>query len=539
MGELPIALSTTESDSPQQFGKYQLLRLLARGGMGEVYLARLVGELGFEKRLVIKTILPQYASDPRFNDLFAREARTAVALSHGNIVPMYELGRAEGALYIVMGYVDGPSVSQLMAAWKTTETTPPIDVALHITRAVLNGLAYAHRGEPERPAVVHRDISPRNVLLDRNGNVRIVDFGIATPARTESKFRAGSVGYMAPEQARGAPADPRADVFSVGALLFAMLTGRAPFSTAGVWCPPDLEALPELVRAPVGRSLSLDPNDRPCHAADLLAALRPAMVEYVATFGDLELAHHIGQWFGPEWEPGGEPVPRERSQHLSEPEQTFATRLTAVTHLVPECDVEAANHAAISLTRGSISTGADERPIAFRPFQRRLLLVPVGLGLIGAAFTLGQLIDKPSPRPMQTWTPVASQLALAPREPSQPPIQRPDDDDTPPPVLHRDEPPPETPLATSPPPAQPTSKPSTKPPSRAPAELVVRAPSVTWAEVWVDGQKVGHTPTRKITLAPGRHDVEVRCTDACAQPTVLLRRTIRVTPGSSRTVSAP
>ena len=110
------AADSQKLEAPLQFGKYRLSRLLARGGMGEVYLARLVGELGFEKRLVIKTILPEHASKPRFIELFAAEAKTAVALSHGNIVPTYELGRSDDTFYIVMGYVDGPSVAQMLAA---------------------------------------------------------------------------------------------------------------------------------------------------------------------------------------------------------------------------------------------------------------------------------------------------------------------------------------------------------------------------------------------------------------------------------------
>src|SRR5688572_12699923 len=125
-----------DGEVPLQFGKYRLSRLLARGGMGEVYLARLVGELGFEKRLVIKTILPELAAKKRFIELFAAEAKTAVALSHGNIVPTYELGRTKDTFYIVMGYVDGPSVAQMLVACKHHEREPDIVVAMHIIRGV-------------------------------------------------------------------------------------------------------------------------------------------------------------------------------------------------------------------------------------------------------------------------------------------------------------------------------------------------------------------------------------------------------------------
>src|SRR5262245_555585 len=170
-----LADLTTTGENSLSFGKYRLTRLLARGGMGEVYLARLVGELGFEKRLVIKTILPHLAAKPRFVEMFAAEAKTAVALSHGNIVPIYELGRTGEICCVVWGYVDGPSVAAMLDAYREQERAPELGLALHILRGVLTGLAYAHTPEPGRPAVVHRDITPRNVLVDRSGQVRIVD----------------------------------------------------------------------------------------------------------------------------------------------------------------------------------------------------------------------------------------------------------------------------------------------------------------------------------------------------------------------------
>src|SRR5690606_12993889 len=133
-------------------------------------------------------------------------------------------GRAEDTLYIVMGYVDGPSVAQLLATHRRRGHPPPLAVALSIVRGVLAGLAYAHTEEPGRPAVVHRDITPRNVMVDRSGQVRIVDFGIALPAHAAAGVRAGSTGYVAPEQVRAEAVDPRADVFSTACLLYELLT---------------------------------------------------------------------------------------------------------------------------------------------------------------------------------------------------------------------------------------------------------------------------------------------------------------------------
>ena len=132
--ELPVS-----APLGREFGKYRLTRRLARGGMGEVYLARIVGELGFEKVLVIKTILPELAEKPRFIEMFAAEAKTAVALSHGNIVPAYELGRAADTFYIAMGYVDGPSVAQLLEVADGKGLEPDVAAALHIMRGCSRG----------------------------------------------------------------------------------------------------------------------------------------------------------------------------------------------------------------------------------------------------------------------------------------------------------------------------------------------------------------------------------------------------------------
>ena len=272
----------------REFGKYRLTRRLARGGMGEVYLARLVGELGFERQLVIKTILPELAEKPRFIEMFAAEAKTAVALSHGNIVPAYELGRAADTFYIAMGYVDGPSVAQLLEVAQLKHLDPDIPAGLHVMRGVLAGLSYAHREEPGRQAVVHRDITPRNVLIDRSGQVRIVDFGIAAPARRQVGVRAGSIGYMSPEQARGDAADPRADVFSAGCLLYELCTHQRAFPKEGVWSLPAFDDVPEEVRGPLERALAIREAvhgpDHPDVAQSLnnLASVRDAMGSYEA-----------------------------------------------------------------------------------------------------------------------------------------------------------------------------------------------------------------------------------------------------------------
>jgi serine/threonine-protein kinase len=315
----------------RSFGKYELLSLIARGGMGEVYLATLRGELGFEKKLVVKTIRRDLVEDEKFVDLFAAEAKTAVALTHGNIVPIYELGRSDETFYIAMGYVDGPSVSQLLKQHKGRVEAVDVATALFVVREVLTGLAYAHTRESGRPPVVHRDISPRNILVDRSGQVRIVDFGIAMPADKQVAMSGGSTGYMAPEQARAAAADPSADVFSTACVLYELLTLDQAFPNEGVWQDPDLSLVPTPLRSLLADAMAVAPDKRPSDAGVFLRRLNPVLAELAPTYTTQDLAEHLRDFF-----PEGWASPEANDNVSGTPAtppaltQTFATRLTAV-----------------------------------------------------------------------------------------------------------------------------------------------------------------------------------------------------------------
>jgi serine/threonine protein kinase len=221
------------AELPGSFGKYFLCDKIAAGGMAEIYLAKLIGPGGFEKQLVLKQINPELSKERQFVELFVAEAKTLVSLSHGNIVPVYELGLVDDTYFIAMEYVDGPTLGELMTALEARgdRATPP--VAAYIASELCKGLDYAHRkGE----GVIHRDLSPRNVLLSRDGEVKLVDFGLALaggrPRRTHSGDGppAGSFPYMSPEQVRRQPLDPRSDLFSLGVLLWEMLTGAQLFA---------------------------------------------------------------------------------------------------------------------------------------------------------------------------------------------------------------------------------------------------------------------------------------------------------------------
>ncbi len=224
--------------TPKQIGKYQILDRVAVGGMAELFKAQLVGQLGFEKLVAIKKILPHLAGDKSFVEMFIDEARITAQLDHRNIVGVYELGTDADTPYIAMQYVDGLDVLALLRECARAQIRLPPDFAALIAREVLDALDYAHHavdvgGRPLR--IVHRDISPGNVLLSWRGDVKLTDFGIARAAERRHKTEAGTLkgkyGYMSPEQVSGADIDQRSDLFSVGILLAEMVMARRLFTS--------------------------------------------------------------------------------------------------------------------------------------------------------------------------------------------------------------------------------------------------------------------------------------------------------------------
>ena len=190
------------------FGNYLLDELIAVGGMARVYRARLRGALGFEKPLVVKQVRPELAADPRFVSMFAEEAKTLVRLTHPHIVTVYELGVVDETYFIAMEYIEGVTLQALIESSALKE-----DFVAHIASQVCDALHHAH----ERFDLVHRDVTPRNILVDEEGQTRLVDFGIAIPQDDEREDEGsfGSVGYMSPEQLRGSMLGPRSDVLSL------------------------------------------------------------------------------------------------------------------------------------------------------------------------------------------------------------------------------------------------------------------------------------------------------------------------------------
>ncbi|MEM6531503.1 MAG: protein kinase [Myxococcota bacterium] len=222
--------------SDTKFGKYTLQKRIAFGGMAEIYLARLEGQDGFRKTCVLKRILPQFGADDAFVRMFIDEAVLAARLNHPNVVQTYDFGDVDGTYYIAMEHIDGPDLRKLIVNAVKRGRSLSVAEACALVEEMCRGLSYVHnlRDETGEPlSIVHRDISPHNVMVARAGQAKIMDFGIAKAALRASQTRTGTVkgklAYMAPEQASAQPMDKRTDQFAVGLVLWECLTGARHF----------------------------------------------------------------------------------------------------------------------------------------------------------------------------------------------------------------------------------------------------------------------------------------------------------------------
>ncbi|MCU0691188.1 MAG: protein kinase [Polyangiaceae bacterium] len=278
---------------PQKLGPYELVRLLATGGMAEVYLARRDGPHGFSKTVALKRILPQLASDQDFVAMFVDEARVCAQLSHPNLVQVFDFGEASGELYMAMEYVDGTTCARAVRKAAALGETVTVDASLYVALSVLRGLEYAHAAVDHNGVplgLVHRDVSPGNILLARSGAVKLGDFGIARAddfeQRTEEGQLKGKLGYMSPEQVTARKLDARSDLFTLGIVLAEILVARPLFGTGNELDvlirirDADLSVferhsghLPDELRAVVRRSLAQDPADRYQTASEFAEAI--------------------------------------------------------------------------------------------------------------------------------------------------------------------------------------------------------------------------------------------------------------------------
>ena len=268
-------------------GRYRIQRKIADGGMAEIFLATQRGAEGFERPVVLKRILAALVADPQFRNMMIDEAHVAMSLNHSNIAQVLDLGQAKGRYFLVLEFVDGWDLNLIINRIKTGVLPLPPQLALYIAAEVCRALsAHAKTRDGKALGIVHRDISPHNVLISEQGEVKLTDFGIAKALgrreRTGAGIIKGKLAFMSPEQASGGSLDARSDLFSVGTMLYLMATGKRPFEA-----PTDLEAIlrvrqcdppPEAVKPDIAQRLSLiiqramklNPQDRYQSAEEML-----------------------------------------------------------------------------------------------------------------------------------------------------------------------------------------------------------------------------------------------------------------------------
>ena len=443
---------------PIRFGNYLLLERIAVGGMAEVFVAKAFGVEGFERLLAIKKILPTMGEDSEFIHMFVDEARIAVQLAHANIVQVLELGKHDENLYIAMEYISGRDLRQLIDRFRKRQEALPIPQACLIVAEVCEALDYAHRKKDAkgRPlGIVHRDVSPQNVLVSFDGEVKLIDFGIAKAEsrlqKTQSGILKGKFSYMSPEQVKGHAVDGRSDVFAAGVLLWELVCGEKLFTgesdfailekvRQGAVPEPRSRnpACPEGLQGVILRALAADPKDRYQTASELHDALVPFTLVNGAVFGSRQLAGWLRKEFRSEfdkeqkrlraWLAATPPPPRRSdtppavivSELVHTPQDPIP--VAALAKEVPTQKLDDAALAAVGQGRFDVAgdrtvaprkqrASALSKPVAAqrrRAGPRRWALyagVPIALGVAGMAVALrlprdppaGKLIVTPSP----------------------------------------------------------------------------------------------------------------------------------------------
>jgi serine/threonine protein kinase len=332
---------------PTTFGKYLLLERVNVGGMAEVFIAKAFGVEGFERFLAIKKILPTMAEDQEFITMFIDEARISVQLSHANVVHIHELGKYDETYFIAMEYVAGRDLRTILERYRRRKEIMPTAQAVFIASKMCEGLDYAHRKKDARGqdlGIIHRDVSPQNILVSYEGEVKIIDFGIAKAANRSQKTQAGILkgkfGYMSPEQVRGMPIDRRSDIFAVGVILYEMLTGEklfvgeSDFSTlekvrnAEVPLPRQFNPnVPAGLEKVVLKALAREPEDRYQWASDLQEDLMRFLLAGDAIYSGKHLSSFMKEAFAEDMLREAEKM--ERYAAIEKPDQLESSDISA------------------------------------------------------------------------------------------------------------------------------------------------------------------------------------------------------------------
>jgi eukaryotic-like serine/threonine-protein kinase len=276
-------------------GRYQLIELLGVGGMAEVYKARSRGPSGFERTVVIKRIHPDYGNDPDFVAMFVAEARILGLVHHANVVQAYDFGEADGSLFLVLEFVDGPSLVRLMRRLYETNRRLPPAIAAYFANEVCRALDYVHSlrdGDGTPLKVIHRDVTPSNIVLTSTGGLKLLDFGVAkygtSHVTTRHRTLKGKPAYLAPEALEGKPIDARVDIFSLGVVLHELLTLTSLF--AG---DDDLITIRKVLTMPIEPPSRFRPDISPDLDAVVMKALAREVDQRYQTAG--EMAHDLNQ----------------------------------------------------------------------------------------------------------------------------------------------------------------------------------------------------------------------------------------------------
>jgi serine/threonine protein kinase len=421
-------------ESGEQFGRYELVSHLGRGGMAEVWRARLLGEAGVTKPVLIKKVLPEYATDEAFVAMFINEARISATLSHGNIAQVYDFGRVDGEYFLAMEYVDGQPLHRILKrALRSGLPGIPVPLAVFIALEMCRGLHYAHTRKDSSGkllGIVHRDISPDNVLISYEGQVKIVDFGIAKARELRGYNTApgvvkGKYLFFSPEQARGEEVDARSDVWATGIVLYDMLAGRMPveletphaamlrlsrgeFSRPAALRPELPAALDEIVM----KALTVDREQRYESSHAFGDALTEFLYSNTPRFSALSLSHFVQELFRQDLTREGHSVQVPRSFL----DQLSLWRGEAITAPVSALETPSVPPAAIP------SETPPQRPAR----TAKLLGVGLGAAVLGAALTAVVLLKgakapsvaEPAPQPS---APVVTAPPSPPVEPEIPP----------------------------------------------------------------------------------------------------------------------
>jgi eukaryotic-like serine/threonine-protein kinase len=308
---------------PLRVGRYEVISHLATGGMAQIYLAKQTGLGSFERHVVLKTILRDRANDQRFVTMFLDEAKLAATLNHQNVAQVYEVDQADGAYFMAMEYVHGENARAILEMTLRRGWKIPLELAVMIISGAAAGLHHAHerRGKNGQPLnIVHRDVSPANIMVGYDGSVKVLDFGIAKAEERATKTVGGTIkgkyGYMSPEQCKGKPLDRRSDIFALGIVLYELTTLRRAFkgnddfetmkrivsgdvvlpSTAVPGYPRELEAI-------VLTALAQDPNARFQSGAELIEALDAFATRASLTGSNTAMGRFVGELFGSKREP--------------------------------------------------------------------------------------------------------------------------------------------------------------------------------------------------------------------------------------------